>query len=124
MGMFDTVRSSYPLIDPEADLELQTKDLDCLMNQFWISPVGQLYRVEFCSAYDAVEISEELRQSPWQMIQWLRNGKHGSVTPDYRSALIRLYPGRVMADQQWREVKVYLRHGNVVEILRDQISQS
>ena len=42
MGMFDTVRSSYPLLGEELDLELQTKDLDCLLHHCWLSPADEL----------------------------------------------------------------------------------
>lgn len=119
MGMFDEVRSSYPLISPEADVLLQTKDLDCLMQHYWISPAGQLYRVETCRAYDAQEVAEELRESPWQLIKWVRNGKHGSVTPDFRTALVTLYPGQVLeGEQEWPWVRAFFKHGVIQEIFR------
>lgn len=120
MGMFDTVRSSYPLISPEADVMLQTKDLDCVMGKFWISPAGQLYRVETCQAYDGVEVSEEQRESPWQLIKWVRNGKHGSVTPDFRTALVELYPGQlVKGEAEWVRVRAFFKHGVIKDVTRE-----
>lgn len=119
MGMFDTVRSSYPLISAEADLELQTKDLDCLMRDYWISPAGQLYRIDTSAAYDAVEIKEELRERPWQLIEWVRNGRHGVVAPENTTALVTLYPGRVLdGEQEWPWVKAYFKNGVIQEVLR------
>jgi hypothetical protein len=118
MGMFDTVRSSYPLIDDEADLELQTKDLDCLLHHYWISPAGQLYRVDMCPAYNQEEISEKLGRKPWQWIQWVRNGKNGMVTPDFRTALVELYPGRMGKGNEWPWVRAFFKHGVIQETFR------
>lgn len=117
MGMFDTVRSSYPLISPEADYELQTKDLANVMTTYWISPSGHLYEVRTRLAYDAVKLEEHERKNPWQMIQWVRNGKHGVVTPEPITRVVTMYPGRI--EGEWAglpEVDVYFRQGVIQEV--------
>ena len=113
--MFDEVRSSYPLISPEADRQLQTKDLDCLMHHYWISPAGQLYRIDLGPAYDREVVKEELRAHPWHFVQWVRNGRHGVLIAENVDALIRLYPGG--AGMPWREVRVWMRSGVIKEVL-------
>ncbi len=45
MGLFDTVRCEFPLPDPShQELEFQTKDLDCLMDEYLITREGRLLR--------------------------------------------------------------------------------
>jgi len=55
MGMFDTVRSSYDL-GPGFQKDLQTKDLDCCMNEYWIDPSGRLFEIDFSGTHDFLEI--------------------------------------------------------------------
>ena len=43
MGLFDTVRCEYPLPDPaHQGLEFQTKDFDCLLDEYLITRDGRL----------------------------------------------------------------------------------
>ena len=45
MGLFDTVRCEYPLPEPAHQrLEFQTKDLDCLLDEYLITRDGRLVR--------------------------------------------------------------------------------
>ena len=115
MGMFDTVRSSYPLISPESDRELQTKDLDCLMENYWISPAGQLYRIDLCAAFDREVVREELRERPWHFVQWVRNGRHGTLSACDHTALVTLYPAQ--PHQPWAEVQVLMDRGVIREVI-------
>ena len=118
MGLFDEVRSSYPLIDDVSDLHLQTKDLDCLMLNYWISPAGQLYEVRISDAYTSQAVEVGSRKHPWQLIKWVRNGKHGTVSPCTHTALVRLYPAQWQGDwENWPECKVYLRNGVIREVI-------
>lgn len=113
--MFDTVRSSYPLISEQADRELQTKDLDNLLHHYWISPAGQLYRIDLCAAFDREVVVDELRNRPWHFVQWVRNGRHGTLTACDHTALVTLYPGQ--PGMPWREVRLWMRNGVIVEVL-------
>lgn len=80
MGMYDTVRSSYDL-GPGFRKDLQTKDLECCMCDYWISPAGQLFEIDYSGTQDFVEIPEEERISPWNLFKSVPNGYHGRVTP-------------------------------------------
>ena len=46
MGLFDTIKSSYDL-GPGFQRELQTKDLYNCCAHYWISPIGQLYEIDY-----------------------------------------------------------------------------
>ena len=78
--MYDTIRSSYDL-GPGFRKDLQTKDLECCMCDYWISPAGQLFEIDYSGTQDFVEIPEEERVSPWNLFKSVPNGYHGRVTP-------------------------------------------
>lgn len=116
MGMFDTVRSSYPLLGPELDLELQTKDLECAMLTYWLDPAGQLYEINACCAFDGVVVPKDERQWPWQTVRWEPNGQHGVVRPVFTTALMHVVSPLYRGPWEKRpEACVYLRDGQVVE---------
>ena len=58
MGLFDTVRSSFDL-GPGYHRTLQTKDLECLMCEYWIDSAGKLYEIDYSHTADFVEIGPD-----------------------------------------------------------------
>lgn len=96
MGMFDTVRSSYDLGPRYTNVDLQTKDLECLMNEYWISPSGQLYEIDYSHTADFVELGEDdPRYDPvrgYLNFVWIPNGRHGKVRPVHTCKSVELYP--------------------------------
>lgn len=78
--MYDTVRSSYDL-GPGFRKDLQTKDLECCMCEYWISPAGQLFEIDYSGTHDFVDVPEEERNSPWNLFKTVPNGTHGKVRP-------------------------------------------
>jgi len=61
MGMMDFIRSSYPLGEDFSG-QCHTKDIEegyCgTMSQYWISPDGQLYLIDYSHTADFVELKE------------------------------------------------------------------
>jgi hypothetical protein len=92
MGMFDTVRSSYDLGPGFYRKDLQTKDLDCCMNEYWIDPSGRLFEVDYSGTHDFVDIPEEERVRPWNVFKTVPNGNRGKVKPVYLFKVIEVYP--------------------------------
>ncbi len=88
MGMFDYVRSSYPLGESFSGV-CQTKDIeegyDGTMSQFWINPDGQLCLIDYSHTADFVELKEGDEgyddKREWSNFQWVPNGTHGKVRP-------------------------------------------
>ena len=119
MGLFDTVRSSMPLLGQELDIEMQTKDLDCVMGHWWISPAGELYEVMTRQAFDGQVVPKGERKWEWQTVRWVRNGQNGVLRPDRRTVLLHLISARWhSATGDWSErpqVCLYVRDGKVVE---------
>jgi hypothetical protein len=47
MGLFSTIYSSYRLEPSLCDGFFQTKDLTNLLDEYWLSPDGELFRISF-----------------------------------------------------------------------------
>ena len=62
MGMFDYFRSSYDLGGEFTNVPCQTKDIEdyCsgTMTQYWLSPDGQLYLIDYSHTADFVQLKE------------------------------------------------------------------
>ena len=93
MGMFDTIRSSYDL-GPGFNKELQTKDLSCLCECFWIDPEGKLFRIDYTGTQDWEKTPEEERKGPLDLYRSVSNGQRGRVHPYIIDRTIEVYPSK------------------------------
>jgi hypothetical protein len=80
MGMYDTIRSSVPHFKGT----YQTKDLECLMCDYWIDPAGHLFEIDLSYTQDFDRI-EGMR------LIYVKNGNHGKVRPTYIRKYVRIY---------------------------------
>ena len=85
MGMFDYLRSSY-YFGEDFKGQCQTKDIEDgiggTMSQYWISPDGQLYLVDYSHTADFVELQEgDEPEKKFFNFRWIPNGTHGKVRP-------------------------------------------
>lgn len=96
MGMYDTVRSSYNLGEQFTDVELQTKDIDCLMSHYWLSPDGYLYQIDYSGTADFEKIEESDKdyneKHKFLNFRWVPNGNHGKISPCYITRYVEVYP--------------------------------
>lgn len=90
MGMFDTIKCSYDLGPGFHYRELQTKDLECCMCEYWISPAGQLYEIDYSGTQDW----EPTDDGKFPMFKSVPNGTHGKVRPVYLFDTIEVYPAK------------------------------
>jgi hypothetical protein len=117
MGMFDTVRSSYDLGPGYSNQELQTKDLECFMKDYWIDPVGRLFELDYSHTHDFKEVPEGERLTPWHVFEWVKNGNHGKLKPVYIFKVIEVYPARFDGHYaKWPRCHIYFRDGIVTEV--------
>ena len=113
MGMFDYVRSSFDLGEQFTNVELQTKDLSCLMSHYWINPAGELYEIDYSYTADMVELPESESFYPFE---WVPNGTHGKVTPVYVRQVVRMYPTKHEGNwEEWPDVYIYFKYGKIEE---------
>ena len=121
MGMFDYVRSSYPLGEHFSG-NCQTKDIEDgiggTMTQYWIAPDGQLYIIDYTQTADFVELKEgDDGYEPEKKIfnfRWIPNGTHGKVRPCNITKYVVIYPEKwegIWGD--WPECRIHFKDGKL-----------
>ena len=115
MGLFDTVRSSYNL-GPGFANDLQTKDLECCMCEYWISPNGELYEIDYSGTQDFVE--PDSSDSPWRLFKTVKNGNHGKVIPCQVTATVIVYPSKwTCYYSPFPEKKILFVEGKIYKVI-------
>jgi hypothetical protein len=122
MGMFDYVRSSYPLGPTFTNVELQTKDIEDdfggTMSNYWISPNGELFLISTLATRDYTLLqkgdegySSEFR---WKNFQAKPNGNKGRVMSWYLTKYIIVYPSDWSGEStRWPECRIHFKEGKV-----------
>jgi hypothetical protein len=92
MGMYDNVRSSYKPLGKDFLGQNRTKDIEeCgiggTMSQYWISPKGKLYLIDYSGTADLVEVGDKFLN-----FRWVPNGTRGKVTPCAITNYVVIYP--------------------------------
>jgi hypothetical protein len=87
MGMYDNVRNSYKPLGKDFLGQNQTKDIGSTMSQYWISPGGNLYLIDYSDTADLVEVEDGFLN-----FHWVPNGTHGKVTPCSITSYVVIYP--------------------------------
>lgn len=122
MGMFDYVRSSYNFGEQFTNIELHTKDIEDgiggTMSQYWISPDGILYHVDYSHTADFVEIKEDDEEYDskhlWCNFKWVPNGIHGKVRPWMLTKYIEVYPSNWNGKwEDWPRLILHFRYGKL-----------
>jgi hypothetical protein len=122
--MFDYFRSSYDLGESFTNLQCQTKDIEDLgiggtMNQYWLSPDGQLYLIDYSHTAEFVELKEgdegyEKGRLSMLNFKWIPNGTHGKVRPWRITKYIRVYPERWDGEwEDWPECRIHFKGGKL-----------
>jgi len=84
MGMFDTIHCSYDLGPGFHNKTLQTKDISSTMSEFWLSPNGELYLIDYSGTQDFVLGDQPPFHKP--------NGCRGRVVATEFHGRIEVYP--------------------------------
>ncbi len=117
--MFDYVRSSYNLGEHFTNTQCQTKDIEDgyggTMSQYWISPDGCLYLIDYSHTADFIELKEGdegYNDRGFLNFKWIPNGTHGKVTPHLLTKYIEIYPEKWSGDREDRpRCKLHFRYG-------------
>ena len=122
MGMMDYFRSSYNLGEQFTDIELQTKDIEDgiggTMTQYWLSPDGVLYYINYSHTADFIVIEEGDKDynetHKWCNFQWVPNGNHGKVSPVYLTKYVEVYPSKWDGDyNDWPRCRLHFKCGKL-----------
>ena len=120
MGLFDYVRSDYPL-GPDFTGECQTKDMDRFggsMSHFYIDPSGCVWWVDLRGTSDFVELKEGdegyNEKLPILNLKLVPNGTHGKVSPYVITDYVTIYPSRWDGKwEDWPEARLHIVNGEV-----------
>ena len=123
MGMYDYFRSSYYLDESFVDVICHTKDIEDgiggTMTQYWLSPDGQLYWIDYSETADFVELKEGdegYQEGKLALLnfKWIPNGTHGRVIPMYGlTKYITVYPESWDGEwwEHWPECRIHFKGG-------------
>ena len=96
MGMFDTIKCNYDLGTGFWNKTLQTKDLDCLMSDYWLDPAGRLFEIDYSGTQDFIEYGKDDPRynslKEYLNFVWVPNGNRGRIKPIYITKIILVYP--------------------------------
>jgi len=122
MGLFDYVRSSYPLGDDFSG-QCQTKDIEDgiggTMSQYWINPDGQLCLIDYSQTADLIELKEgdegyQDGKLAFLNFQWIPNGKHGKVRAIDITEYVTICPAEWNGKwEDWPECKINFVNGKL-----------
>jgi len=118
MGMYDTIRSSFNL-GKGLEGELQTKSLDCLMAEYWISPAGELYEIDYSGTQD-FHMNPEEDTALWKAVQWIPNGNHGRVRATRHWGLVEAYASQIKDTNEWPTCFITFCDGKIVSVTYQQ----
>ncbi len=122
--MFDYLRSSYNLGEPFTDVELHTKDIEDgiggTMSQYWLSPDGVLYYIDYSHTADFVELQEGdegySNDRKFLNFTWKPNGNHGKIRPWHITKYIEVYPsGWKGLFEDWPRCRLHFRCGKLMD---------
>jgi len=117
MGMYDTIYCSKDLGAGFWNRELQTKDLDCLMAEYWISPSGQLFEIDYSGTQDFVE-NPDNDNAFWRAGLWKPNGNHGHIRATRVTKVIEVYPTHFDCKYApYPRLHLYLKDGILQEVI-------
>jgi len=124
MGMMDFVRSSYDLGEQFTNTRLQTKDIEDgiggTMSQYWISPDGVLYHIDYSHTADFVELKEGdggyNEERKFLNFHWVPNGNHGKIRPWMITKYVEVYPEDWKGKwEDWPRLKLHFRYGKLMD---------
>jgi len=124
MGMYDTVHSSYNLGEQFTDVELQTKDIEDgiggTMTNYWLSPDGVLYHIDYSGTADFEKIEEGEKDYNERLgflnFRWVPNGNRGKITPCYITRYVEVYPSGWKGQwEDWPRCRLHFRCGKLLD---------
>lgn len=113
MGLYSSVINYCPALGPEFMGVLQTKQLDCMMDLYWLAPDGLLYKIDDSSTWtlEPSSVQDWLIGLP---VRRVSTGAKGRVTPFRKSGVVRFttdHQGEIL------ETAVHFKVGQLTGVL-------
>lgn len=96
MGLFSEVFNSCPVLGDDFLGSLQTKDFECMMDRYWISPAGEVFKIDGQFDFDS---------KSWYNL---------AVKPYLKTVIARLY---TIKNNKFIEVHALFRLGKLIEVV-------
>ena len=121
MGMFDYVRSSYPLPEPFTKV-CQTKDIEegigGTLSEYWVDPKGYLWVGNYAGTSTLEFIEEDdpryNSDAKWLNHEMVPTGEHGKWRVHTLTKYVEIYPS--VFDGQWEKwprLRLHFRSGKL-----------
>ena len=123
MGMFDWVKSSYPLPEPFMGLN-QTKDIEDgyggTMSNYYIDPAGYLWVGAYVGTHTLEFLDEDdPRDDPkfkWNNHEWVATGVHGKWRVHPLTRYIEVYPQTWDGKwESWPRLRLHFKSGRLID---------
>lgn len=112
MGLYSTVYSSFDKLGVNGIGEFQTKDLESLMEEYWLSPKGELFFLNYSECFQA--FVNDFPKNFLDHIRYEPTGSHAKMEPCTYNGQLTMYTGR---NNEWFEADLYFQNGIVSLIL-------
>ena len=122
MGLFDWVKSSYPL--PKEFMGIcQTRDMDDFggsMSNYWIDPAGYLWVGTYMGTHTFEVFDEDdPRYDPkfkWMNYEWVPTGEHGKFQVHPLTRYLEIYPAEWDGKwEDWPRCRLHFKSGRLID---------
>lgn len=119
MGLYSTIYSSFDRLGPNSIGEFQTKNLESLMDEYWLSPKGELFFLNYADCYQIT-----INDYPKNFLDHIRyesTGSHARMEPYNYNGMLTMYRS---CNNQWIEADLYFQNGIVSLVLEQRNTPS
>jgi hypothetical protein len=119
MGLYSTIYSSFDRLGHDSIGEFQTKDLESLMEEYWLSPMGELFFLNYSGCFEA--FVNDYPKNFLDHIRYEATGNHAKMEPCSYNGVLTMYTGR---NGDWVEFDLYFQNGIVSLVLDERNTPS
>jgi len=116
MGLYSTIYSSYEKLGPDFIGEFQTKNLESLMDEYWLSPKGELFFIDYKDCFTVSQ--NKFPKNFLDTIERRPTGTNAKMTPVNYTGELTMYKSY---RGEWIETELMFEDGKVSLILEQEI---
>lgn len=117
MGLYSIIYSSYEALGLDFLGDFQTKDLESLLDEYWLSPAGELFLIDYDNCFTASP--QRFPKNFLDVIDWQSTGTHAKMKPISYTGSLTMYR---TACEKWIEAELEFENGKVSLVLDQQIT--
>lgn len=116
MGLYSIIYSSYEALGPDFLGDFQTKDLESLLDEYWLSPAGELFFIDYKDCFTASP--QRFPKNFLDVVDWQSTGVNARMKPVSYTGALTMYK---TSNQEWIETELAFENGKVSLVLDQQI---